>query len=375
MMNFQETFLDDHKELFFLLYNTFRISIQEFNSAITGFLNCEIEKIKDKSIVVWYFNIIAIIVILSIAFILIAISGKNDHNIEESWTRLKESVKKSQGTVKNAIYERLATHHYITERDNLDHGFGENSELLILKKKYQHILRLIILIAIPIGAMLIISEVLYKQSQKTAVFKNEVFDNLMTQSTKVWQFGFFTLEALADRESYGFSKYTNLTIYPNYVKAINNTVYEIRKLQHDIEELSFEGRIPSDLADLLYFQTNSYEVEKKSGIFVSVLALFDDSQNFIYNSTALSFKDLQGFAYNVENVASDLRNAGFLGSDLMKNDILFICKILGIFFAFMVFFLIGLSIALNFRYLNYEGKVLESTENLRRIFTSAQRDL
>ncbi|OMJ94333.1 hypothetical protein SteCoe_2534 [Stentor coeruleus] len=375
IITYQDIIENNHKELFYLLYNTFRISLQEFNIAIKGFLNCEIEKIKDKSIIIWYFNIISIIAIIFIAFIIIGLSGKNDRNIEKSWIRLRESVKKSQRTVKNSIYERLATHHNATERDNQDHNSEENLDAIKLKKKYQHILRLIILIAIPIGAMLFVSEVLYKQSQKTTILKNEVFHNLMTQSTKIWQFGFFTFEALADRESYGFSKYTNMTIYSNYIKAMNDTILEIKILQNIIDEISIEGNIPIELADLLYFKTNTYDDVRETGIFVGVLALFDDSQNFLYNSTSLSLKGLQNFAYNVESAAGGLRNASFLGSDLMKNEVFFLCIILGIFFTFIVFFLIGLSIALNFRYLACEGEVLESTESLRRIFTNAQRCL
>lgn len=373
MNSLQNMNTDDHKSVFYILFNTFRITINEFSRAISGFLDCEIEKVHEKSIVVWYFNIIAIISILAIACIIIVLSGKNSANIAKSWTKLKKSVNKSQNTVKNAIFQRLDTFKSIDAKEKYDEIYEENAETFELKRKYQDIIRIFILVSFSIGAMLFVSEVLYKQSQNKLIFNNEVFNNLMIQSTKIWQFGFFTLEALAHRGLYDFSEYTNLNIYPYYLDSINKTLSEIKELQNVIEQYSIDGRISNELADLLYFNATEHRGVENSGIFTRVNDLFDDSKNYIYAPSDLNIDDLQEFAYNVGNTALALRNTSFYGNDIMKNEVLYICLILGIFFTLMVLLLIVLSIFINFRHLNYEGKILESTEGLKNIFESAQK--
>ncbi|OMJ67152.1 hypothetical protein SteCoe_35768 [Stentor coeruleus] len=375
MNSLQKMDTDDHKLVFYILYNTFRIAINEFSLAISGFLDCEIEKVNEKSIVVWYYNIIAIVIILAIGCIIIVLSGKNCANIGKSWTKFSKSVRKSQNTVKNATIQHLDTYSSKATKEILGiyEENLENIENFQIKRKYQHIIRVAILISVSIGAMVIVSEVLYKQSQKTVIFNNKVFNNLMIQSTQIWKFGYFTLEALAYKESYDFSEYTNLTIYPYYMDSINKTLLEIKDLQHVIEQYSIEGKIPNELVDLLYFNVTKYGGEEKSGIFTVVNDLFDDSKNYIYSTSDLNIDSLQKFAYSVGNIAFALRNTSFYGHDVMKNEVLYICTILGIFFTLIVLLLIILSICINFRYLNYERKVLESIEGLKKIFECAEK--
>ncbi|OMJ67153.1 hypothetical protein SteCoe_35769 [Stentor coeruleus] len=288
---------------------------------------------------------------------------------------LTNSVNKSQTIVKNAIFQRLDTYSSTIEKENHELIFEESSIKFEIKSKYQLIIRVAILILFSIGAMLIISEVLYKQSQKTIIFNNEIFNNLMIQSTKIWQFGFFTLGALADKGPYEYSEFADLVIYPDYMNSINKTLLEIKDLQYVIEQHSIEGKISNKIADLLYFNASSYSDNENLGIFTVVNDLFDDSKNYIYAKSDLNVDSLQKYAYSVRNTAFALRNISFYSNDIMKNEVLYTCFILELFFTLMVVLLITLSICINFKHLIHEGKVLESTKSLKSIFENAQKDI
>lgn len=266
--------------------------------------------------------------------------------------------------VKNAINDRLLNYHnqatqkddtnYTGIRDSLDYHHGP-----------RYMMRIFVIFLVALGFYSVFFMVFCKEIQVFLVLRYKIFNNLLSQGTKLLQVGYYSAENFSKNHGAGFvPTLTNFSIFGPEDIMWENTLDDINKLKHEFDIYFLDGKIPDKTAEYVYANYIGVNSQLEYGISSAFDSIIWDYYSLKMYIKSFNITKLEDFLNLTLEIAETQRSVSILNDDLILESISKLILNVVFFVVSVLLFQVFLFYVFNYNFFTKEQKVLKGIDRV-----------
>ncbi|OMJ65764.1 hypothetical protein SteCoe_37652 [Stentor coeruleus] len=350
------------ENLFYILYNGFRVSMHELEKAFNGFNKCEVQRTNDMNYMVTYLTIFGS-VLFSVLFLILSASifvlNKKQSAI---WGLLIVKIKENYKTIKGNILNRLTRVHNNTDYDALEDNLTTKDRFSI-NHSIKYLLIVSSLILIITFFYLSFYFIFYNKILEYLLFRLDFLNVMVNRRTKLTQASYFSLEIIANNKNQDLAnRFSNFTIFPEPEMLFEKLITELSGISQVFLNPSYKKNTPKNVWILINDKFENSNPILKYGISPAYKSLM-----LIDLKDKLEYADMGSYFNDINDVIDSFENINPITDQALKNKVLDEFYLLMVFDILAAFVLISLCLFIYKVYFTREKKEMEYIKSVLRI--------
>lgn len=282
------------ENLFYIIYNGFRVSMYELEKAFNGLNECEVQRTNDMNYIVTYLTIFGS-VLFSVLFLILSVSILVLNRKQSAvWGLLILKIKDNYKAIKVNILNRLARVHNNTDYDALEDSLPDNDGFSI-----NHSIKYLIIVSslILIIAFFYLSFyfIFYDKILEYLLFRLNFLNSMVNRRTKLTQASYFSLEIIANNKNQNLAhRFSNFTIFPEPEVLFEKLNNELSVISQVFLNPIYKKNTPKNVWVLINDRFENSNSILKYGISPAYSVIKDESLMLIDLKDKLEYSDIGG---------------------------------------------------------------------------------
>lgn len=355
------------ENLFYIIYNGFRVSMYELEKAFNGLNECEVQRTNDMNYIVTYLTIFGS-VLFSVLFLILSVSILVLNRKQSAvWGLLILKIKDNYKAIKVNILNRLARVHNNTDYDALEDSLADKDGFSI-----NHSIKYLIIVSslILIIAFFYLSFyfIFYDKILEYLLFRLNFLNSMVNRRTKLTQASYFSLEIIANNKNQNLAhRFSNFTIFPEPEVLFEKLNNELSVISQVFLNPIYKKNTPKNVWVLINDRFENSNSILKYGISPAYSVIKDESLMLIDLKDKLEYSDIGGYLKDINDVIDSFENINPITDKALKNKVLDEFYLLVVFDILAALVLIGLCAFIYRIYFSKEKKEIDYIKSVLRI--------
>lgn len=355
------------ENLFYIIYNGFRVSMYELEKAFNGLNECEVQRTNDMNYIVTYLTIFGS-VLFSVLFLILSVSILVLNRKQSAvWGLLILKIKDNYKAIKVNILNRLARVHNNTDYDALEDSLADKDSFSI-----NHSIKYLIIVSslILIIAFFYLSFyfIFYDKILEYLLFRLNFLNSMVNRRTKLTQASYFSLEIIANNKNQNLAhRFSNFTIFPEPEVLFEKLNNELSGISQVFLNPIYKKNTPKNVWVLINDRFENSNSILKYGISPAYSVIKDESLMLIDLKDKLEYSDIGGYLKDINDVIDSFENINPITDKALKNKVLDEFYLLVVFDILAALVLIGLCAFIYRIYFSKEKKEIDYIKSVLRI--------